>query len=189
MSYGGNVMKILEVKNGITRIIERDITLIEVAAMQDEQAKAEAYEAHRPLSADEVTDIILRAQINTVDIPDDKSVRMKDYYPTFAEIIGQTVKLGYKFTYGGELYKTAQPDMTIQAHYPPGEGTESLYSRIDETHIGNKYDPIPYDGNMALMAGLYYTQDGVVYLCTRDTINPVYNALADLVGIYVDVVR
>lgn len=27
----------------------------------------------------------------------------------------------------------------------------------------------------------------VVYLCTRDTVNPVYNDLADLVGLYVEV--
>ena len=30
--------------------------------------------------------------------------------------------------------------------------------------------------------------NNVIYRCTRDTINPVYNALADLVGIYVEVV-
>ena len=32
----------------------------------------------------------------------------------------------------------------------------------------------------------YYLQDSVIYLCTRDTVNPVYNPLADLVGIYVE---
>lgn len=31
-------------------------------------------------------------------------------------------------------------------------------------------------------------RDGVIYLCIRDTENPVYNALADLVGIYVEIV-
>lgn len=40
---------------------------------------------------------------------------------------------------------------------------------------------------MALENGKYYTQNGVVYLCNRDTVNPVYNALADLVGVYVEV--
>ena len=65
-------------------------------------------------------------------------------------------------------------------------GTESLYERIDETHDGTFDDPIPYSGNMALEAGKYYSQDGVIYLCTRDTVNPVYNALADLVGLYVE---
>lgn len=165
-----------------------ELTAAEIVAMQEEQAKAEAEEAHREYTDAEVFGLLIREQINTVDISDEKSVRMKRYYPAFADIIGQTVKQGYKFTYGGNLYKTAQPELTIQAHYPPGTGAESLYTRIDETHIGNKYDPIPYSGNMALESGKYYTQDDVLYQCTRDTGNPVYNALAELVGLYVDVV-
>ena len=36
-------------------------------------------------------------------------------------------------------------------------------------------------------AGKHYTQNGVTYLCNRDTVNPVYNDLAALVGIYVEV--
>jgi hypothetical protein len=39
---------------------------------------------------------------------------------------------------------------------------------------------------MTLEAGKYYLQDGVIYLCIRDTENPVYNALAELVGLYVE---
>ena len=58
----------------------------------------------------------------------------------------------------------------------------------DEEHDGTQYDPIPYEGNMALENGKYYTQGGVLYKCTRDTGNPVYNTLAELVGIYVEVV-
>jgi hypothetical protein len=41
---------------------------------------------------------------------------------------------------------------------------------------------------MALEHGKYYTQDGVTYLCIRDTGNPVYNHLSDLVGLYVEIV-
>ena len=48
-------------------------------------------------------------------------------------------------------------------------------------------DPIPYEGNMALENGKYYSRDGVVYRCTRDTGNPVFQALSDLVGLYVEV--
>ena len=77
---------------------------------------------------------------------------------------------------------------TSQEAWVPGVGTESLYVRIDETHDGTWYDPIPYSGNMALSAGSYYTQDGVTYLCDRDTGAPVYNTLAELVGIYVSAV-
>ena len=39
---------------------------------------------------------------------------------------------------------------------------------------------------MALSAGLYYVQDYVIYLCTRDTGNPVYHTLGQLIGAYVE---
>ena len=70
----------------------------------------------------------------------------------------------------------------------PDEGTESLYSRIDEAHAGTLEDPIPYSFNMALMNGMYYVQDDHIYKCIRDTVNPVYNRLADLAGTYVEAV-
>ena len=60
--------------------------------------------------------------------------------------------------------------------------------KIFETHDGSRYDPIPYKGNMALKSGKYYIQDGVTYLCSRDTVNPVYNSLSELVGLYVEMV-
>ena len=110
----------------------------------------------------------------------------RSMYPTFESIIGKTVKQGFKFTHGGKLWKTEQPEMTIQEHYAPGMGTESLYSEVCETHAGTLEDPIPYNGNMALESGKYYMQDVKIYRCTRDTVNPVYNALSELVGLYVE---
>ena len=168
--------------------VVRDMTAEELAEFNDMQDRIAAEEAHRPLSEQEVSALFIRAQVNTVDIPDQTSLRMMAYYPQFTEIVGQTVKLGYKFVYGDKLYKTAQDNMTIQAHYAPGAGTESLYTRIDAEHLGNKYDPIPYDGNMELLEGKYYEQSGVLYLCTRATGQPVYHALSELVGLYVTVV-
>ena len=94
-------------------------------------------------------------------------------------------RAGDRLQFGGVLYKVLQAH-TSQADWVPGEGTESIYTRIDESHAGTLADPIPYEGNMALEAGKYYSQSGAVYLCTRDTVNPVYNALADLVGLYVE---
>ena len=34
--------------------------------------------------------------------------------------------------------------------------------------------------------GKYYTRGGVTYKCICDTVNPIYNALAELMGIYVE---
>ena len=66
----------------------------------------------------------------------------------------------------------------------PDEWSE--LEEICESHDGTLEDPIPYDGNMALENGKYYMQDGVIYKCVRDTVNPVYNALNELIGIYVE---
>ena len=161
----------------------------ELAKIQLEKEEAALEESRRQMTLDEVTALFIKSQSNSVDIPDQTSLRMMEYYPTFDEIIGQTVTLGYKFVYEDKMYKTIQNDLTIQEHYTPGVGTESLYMRLDFEHTGAIYDPIPYEGNMALEKDKYYSQNGVLYLCIRDTGNPVYHNLADLVGLYVEVVE
>ena len=88
---------------------------------------------------------------------------------------------------GGKLWRCLQAH-TAQTGWEP-ENAASLWTEICESHDGTKYDPIPYDGNMALESGKHYTQSGMTYLCSRDTVNPVYNALSELVGIYVEVVN
>ena len=163
-----------------------DMSAEEIAVREAEAAKFEAYERTRPLTADEVTRLLITQQINTLSVDDNTALRMKDFYPAFESVIGQTVRQGFKFTHGGKLWKTEQPEMTIQEHYAPGTGTESLYSEICETHAGTLEDPIPYNGNMALESGKYYLQNSKIYRCTRDTVNPVYNALSELVGLYVE---
>lgn len=160
-----------------------DMTAAEIAAMQEASAKAEAEEKRRPLSLGEVQEMMVRAQINTLAVDDATALRMVAYYPEWTA--GTAYAVGDRLVYNGDLYKVLQAH-TSQETWLPGAGTESLYTRIDERHDGTKYDPIPYSGNMALEAGKYYSQGGKTYLCNRDTGDPVYNALADLVGLYVE---
>lgn len=91
----------------------------------------------------------------------------------------------YKVRRNGKVYKVITAH-TSQADWAP-EVAASQWKCIDETHAGTANDPIPYDGNMELMSGLYYVQDDILYLCIRDTGNPVYHALKDLIGLYVEV--
>lgn len=128
------------------------------------------------------------SRMQAQSLTDEQALSVKAIYPQWRDAIGQTVDIGFKFLYEGVLYKTIQENLTIQEQYIPGQGTESLYTCLDETHAGTLEDPIPYSGNMELEEGKYYSQDGVTYLCNRDTGIAVYNALADLVGIYVEVV-
>lgn len=172
-------MKICE--NGIIR----DMTA-EEEAQYNEMAAREAAEAkHRPISENEVMTMLIKEQINTLSVDDATAVRMTAFYPDWEKDKQYTV--GYKVQYLGKLYKVIQAH-TSQETWTP-DITASLYTRIDEVHDGSKYDPIPYEGNMTLYNGKYYIEDGVTYLCNRDTGNSVYNKLSELVGIYVEVIN
>lgn len=168
----------------------REMTAAEIAALQEAQERAEAEEKHRPLSQEEVTTMLLRQQINTLAVDDAMAYRMREFYPEWADLVAAqytTNKSGFKFLHTGDLYKTIPATHTFASQWVPGVGTESIYVRIDETHDGTKYDPIPYNGNMELFAGKYYTQSGKTYHCTRDTGTAVFHPLAELVGIYVEI--
>ena len=170
----------------------RDMTPEEIAAMEEANARHEAEEKKRPFTAAEVQDMLLRQQVNTLAVDDATAYRMREFYPEWESSKAYDAEhgcpVGYKVVRNGKLWKLRQ-EHTAQENWAPGmTGTESLWEEICEQHDGTKYDPIPYNGNMALENGKYYSQDGVTYKCIRDTGNPVYNALSELVGLYVQAV-
>ena len=140
-------------------------------------------------SAPRMADIarLLTLTVNTMNITDNDALSVKSVYPEWETLIGKEVKQGDKMQCDGRLWKVLQQH-TVQEQWRPRTGTESLYTEIVESAAGTIDDPIPYDNNMELEQGKYYSQDGEVYLCTRDTEIPVYNSLKDLVGLYVEVV-
>lgn len=163
-----------------------DLTESEITELEEMRLRYEAEEKHRQLTIGEVAEMLVRQQINTLAVDDQTALRMIAFYPAWES--GKDYAAGDKLVSGGKLYKVLQAHTSQSTWVPGAAGTESLYARIDEEHDGTKYDPIPYEGNMALENGKYYTQSDVLYKCTRDTGNPVYNTLAELVGIYVEVV-
>lgn len=106
---------------------------------------------------------------------------------------GDSVKKGDKFTYEGKLWAVLQ-DHTILAHYYPSINTASLYVEVTPEYtesgeeLGTLENPIEYNGNMVLEEGKCYSQDGITYLCNRDSGNAVYHPLSQLVGLYVEAV-
>lgn len=136
-------------------------------------------------------------EMNELNLSAVDALEVVEWYPKWGEDEGfkegDAITKNTKFQYEGKLYAVLQ-DHTILAHYYPSINTASLYVEVTPEYndqgeeMGIIENPIPYDGNMALENGKYYTQDGVIYLCNRDTGNPVYHALKDLVGLYVEVV-
>ena len=107
------------------------------------------------------------AKVGAQSLPDTLALQAASLYDDWEDVIGKTVDAGFKFRYGGKVYKTIQPKTIIQKQYVPGIGTESLYTVIDEGHAGTKEDPIPAAVNMEYEYGKYYSEEGVIYLCQR----------------------
>ena len=112
------------------------------------------------------------AQIQAQLLDDAQALTVKAIYPQWADVIGQTVPLGYKFLYGNVLYKTIQENFTFQSQWIPGEGTSAIYAQIVESQAGTLKDPIDVPEDVATNAftyvtGKYYRWNGVVYKCQR----------------------
>jgi hypothetical protein len=135
---------------------------------------------------------MLKAQQLTVKtmttIENSVALEIPDLFPNFVDMIGEAVKKGNILKYMGKLYRVRQ-DHTVLAIYTPGIETASLYEVIDKEHDGTINDPIPYTPPMEIFNSKYYTQNSVLYRCTRDSGQALTHNLADLVSIYVEVVE
>jgi hypothetical protein len=135
------------------------------------------------------------SEMNSLELSASEALAVQNWYPTLYETEGfkdgDMIAMNTKFQYNGKLW-AARQSVVISEVYPPSIDTAALYVEVTEDYVdgveqGTLENPIDYDGNMALEEGKYYRQNEVVYLCTRDTGNPVYHALKDLVGLYVEV--
>lgn len=134
--------------------------------------------------AKDLNRVMLDVAISYLD--DDQAETVTALFPEWQ--VGVLYKtIGERLQYGGKLYKVRQAH-TSQADWTP-DITPALYELIDASHSGTIDDPIPFNTGMAIEKGKYYTQYEVEYLCTRDSINPLYNDLSTLIEIYVEVVE
>lgn len=131
-------------------------------------------------------------EINELELTAEQALQVKEMFPMWDEFVGKEITTGTRFQYDGKLWEVLQ-DHTVLSYYQPSINTAALYKEVvletnKEGEVnGTLENPIPYEGNMVLENGKYYSQDGVVYLCNRDSGNPVYHNLNELVGLYVEV--
>lgn len=133
----------------------------------------------------------LRAMIeqNAETMTDEAAQNYGELFPKWKAGVTFTENdIGKRVFKDGKLYKVRSAH-TAQSDWTP-ENTPALYEEISiDPEAGTLGNPIEYSGNMTLENGKYYTQDGGVYLCNCDTGIPVYNTLAELVGLYVEKVE
>ena len=136
----------------------------EIYSIQDEANKAEKIERTRHLTAEEVTALLIKQQINTLSVDDNIALRMVEFYPEWAA--GQDYTAGYKVQHGGKLWRCVQ-DHTSQDGWEP-ESAPSLWAKVlipDETVVPEWEQP---DSTNPYNAGDKVTHNGKTWVSDVD---------------------
>lgn len=119
------------------------------------------------------------AILSAFKFTDQQAVKVKELYPKWSSLPdGEPLTKQEDAVKGTEITKVLGDDGKLykvitshnkQSDWAPGQATASLFTVIDEEHSGTVDDPIPYSVNMVVYNGKYYSYNGVVYLCIRDS--------------------
>ena len=134
-----------------------------------------------------VEELVTKQWNERTDISNEEALDYMTIVYEWERYIGQLIPVGKIVAYDGKLWRVRQ-EHTVLEHYAPSLDTASLYEVIEKEHTGEADDPIPYTPPMEIFAGKYYTENGVVYRCTRDSGTALSHPLSTLVGLYVEIV-
>lgn len=126
---------------------------------------------------------VMVAKLQAQTLTDAQALTVKALYEQWEKLAERKYvakDADYKFLYGDDLYKTIKAGQEFQAQWIPGEGTESLFERIDETHAGTKEDPIPWNTNMRPEKDKYYVEGELLAKCIEDPGQALHSTLAAL---------
>lgn len=144
--------------------IYRDATEAEIVAEETMYARYLVAERTRHLTSEEVTDLLIRQQINTLSVDDNTALRMVEFYPEWSA--GQAYTAGYKVQYGGKLWRCLQAH-TSQTGWEP-DIAPSLWAKVlipDETVVPEWEQP---DSTNPYMAGDKVTHNGKTWVSDVD---------------------
>ena len=142
----------------------RRITTEELSAVQTNASRCEAYERTRPLTAEEVSSMLIRQQINSLTVDDNTALRMTEFYPEWAT--GIAYPEGHKVQRGGKLWRCLQ-DHTSQDGWEP-DNAPSLWAKVlipDETVVPEWEQP---DSTNPYSAGDKVTHNGKTWVSDID---------------------
>lgn len=205
--YGYAQVNYLEKKHGKPMCDERmipnfkhvDSTVKELEENDKEEwfIKPMAIEAEKEKQQNMLEDMMRQAQQVSflVELPDEQAATIHYCYEPWKNYIGKPLtKLNEqgkenRIEYDGKLWKVRNDIPVVLENQPPSIETASLYERIDVEHAGTIDDPIPYDQTMTVYKDKYYIEDGIKYLCIRDSGQPLYATCASLVGNYFELIE
>lgn len=124
--------------------------------------------------------MMLALAAQTGNLTDNQALAVKGLYKVWKS--GESVEVGDLRQYNDLLYKCRQAD-TTQADWTP-DVYAAGWEVVDFDHAGTKEDPIPWAVNMTAYSGKYYTYDGVLYECIRDSEIPLNYTPDQLIDTY-----
>jgi len=163
-------------ENGVLR----DLTEQELEEL--ERRREEARKIIVQMTAEEVLKLLAPKLVS--DVPDDTAKHMIDYFPVW-DGEGVSYAVGDRVCYNRTLYKCTLAH-TSQVSWTPTAAT-NLWRNISEEAQeadGSIEHPYTWEIGMTSYEGKYYTENNKLYLCTRDSIDPLNFSIADLINIY-----
>lgn len=109
----------------------------------------------------------IKYSINALDLSNNDTIKFKDYLPDWNDYINKSMPKDFKFQYNNQAYQTLQYINVVLSDQTP-DIVYSLYVAINEEHDGTLEDPIPYQQQMSIEKGKYYSQYDVIYIAIQD---------------------
>lgn len=190
----------LYIKDGVIRdgsriVIRKDG--FQVISPSEEMILSDGWERYTPPAVEpvepeptvdeQVRELILEQYNKRTDITDEDALKRPLLVYAWESYIGKSLTNGQIVSYNDTLYRVRQDIYAVLADQHPSLNTAALYEAIEVEASGTADDAISYVPPMEIFNGKYYTQGGVLYLCTRDSGTALSHDLSALVGLYVQV--
>lgn len=141
---------------------------------------------HKKSRMEVMQEIVIEQYNQRTDISDAEALDRMVVIYDWNYYIGKTLKQGQVCVHNDKVWRSRQ-EHTVLEVYPPSMNTASLYEVIEIIPTGEKDDPIPYSPPMEIFDGKYYSENGILYLCTRSSGVALTHELSALVGLYVSI--
>ena len=150
------------------------------------EPEVETYVKEVPSADDIVSQLKELAQAQVAELSDDEAKKVPALFPLWET--EKAYAVGDRVWYQASLYKCVQAH-TSQSTWNPKDAV-SLWANVSEESQeadGSREHPFAWEQGMTSYNGKYYTEEGILYLCIRDSGNPLYFPIASLIGTYFQV--
>ena len=150
------------------------------------EPEVETYVKEVPSADDIVSQLKELVQSQVAEMTDEQAKKVPALFPLWTDHKnGDSIAAGVREWYKSSLYKCIVPH-NWQSDWAPDVAT-SLWVNVSEEsqeEDGSREHPYQWEQGMTSYNGKYYTEDGILYLCTRDSGAPLHHPIASLINLY-----